>query len=583
MSTVVLVNCKASKHHPLRTPKLENLGLAYLAATLRERNISTDIHDYNISPSAPEQPSGSVADDTLLVGFSVSHFNLQETMRCIRSLRRDGFWCHIVLGGYLPTFLYQEMFRDFNGFDSIIRGEGEYTLLELVECVKDSHDWRGINGLVCRNGHRVIVNPPRSLISDLDELPFPARDTLEELFNSGNPVASVSPSRGCYMNCSFCSIAAFYGMSVGKKWRGRSPERIVDEIEIVLNSGPFEEHKADYIWFCVDEFVGPKVNGKAHAERIAEVILKRGLRPRLEADCRADQVSFPLFSLLKQAGLRRVYLGVESFVQSVLDGFRKGSTVESNVSALRVLGQLGIDYSIGIIMFGPETTFEEFQKNHEVLTRIGYHHLTSPLARLKVFRGTPLEQELVERNDPAIEYKSGVPDLKKPEALDYVYNYNFRDDRVAALWECLYDLDDQSEQIVSEIVNLRLEGLIDGVLFWCLVDVARDSLAGFIGRATDLVAGGHVTESKIALLRERHHDRITESLTEISRLRASAGTRSYRKEKEVIRLNDFEVLCELESNSRRCAEGHEREVVTKSYPLFFADKVRNRNHSCSSS
>jgi len=399
-----------------------------------------------------------------LVGVSVI---FQETipaaMGLIASLRQAGFDGHIVIGGHPPTFLYKELARDYGGgalgdgaardgmagdgavaggaagdgavaggaartFDSIALGEAEETFAELLRALDTGRDWHGLPGLVAAGDARRlgetagsgeagagVGNPgaegahaprprPRPLVADLDTLPFPARDTLPAFLarSPGPRVASVLRSRGCYGNCSFCDTRAFYAASPGAAWRVRSAGIVADEVEMLVR-----DHGVEAIRFWDDNFMGPGKRGREAAEDLAHELVRRrrcGLpEVRFSFECRVTDVDPDLFRLLKEAGLHRLFLGVEAMNQRQLDFFNKKVSVEDNRRALAVLDDLGLDVIIGMIMFDPDTTMTELEANLGFLKESfgGWGQVRSKVARpwnrLEVYAGTPIEATLREQ------------------------------------------------------------------------------------------------------------------------------------------------------------------------------------------
>lgn len=372
----------------------ESLGIAYIASTLKREG-----HEVNLISSALEylSPRGMVRAiiqaEPELVGFSVMEIDARRTLAIVDALRHRGIQAHITLGGHFPTFNHTRILRGFDGVDSIVRGEGEYTLSELAQQLSDGGSLKDVRGLSYRDGPEIRVNPPRPLIQDLDALPFPDR-YLTELVLRAAPVMSMSASRGCYGNCSFCSIRSFYEDSPGPKWRTRSPEGIADEMEALVR-----RFGRQPIRFVDDQFVGPGKKGRSTAYRLGEEILSRNIGVQFTCSCRVDDIEEDLFGLLKEAGLKKVFIGVESGTERGLTTFNKRTTVAQNKKALATLDKVGIEYKIGFIFFDPYTTYEEVQQNLRFLSEIspfwqGKKGVLSITPSLIVHGGTPIHARL---------------------------------------------------------------------------------------------------------------------------------------------------------------------------------------------
>lgn len=269
---------------------------------------------------------------------------------------------HITCGGHFVTAGYQSILERFPNLDSVVRGEGEYTLLELAQKILNEEEWRQVPGLAFKHEGKICLSQARELIENLDELPFPARDFLDRKIAKGEQIDTIYiySSRGCYGVCNYCSIKAFYG----PVWRGRSAENIVDEIEY-LN----KKYNPKKFMFTDDNFMGSGKKGKTRVLEIAREIIRRNLNIKIIISCRVNDVDPKVFSLLIKAGLVEVYMGVESFSQSELDYFNKNVRTEDIYRAIEFLQNKKIFISAGFIMFTPYTKLEDITDNIKFLKK----------------------------------------------------------------------------------------------------------------------------------------------------------------------------------------------------------------------
>ncbi len=375
----------------------EYAGMGYLAAVLRENGYRVEILDADLAGYGIEETVDAVLSrKAMVVGFTLLQVAATACIDVIKQLRSSGMRSHITIGGHFPSFTVGEVFKECEGIDSIVIGEGEYTLLELVGALKQDEDWKQIDGIVCVNDGKILINNPRPLIEDLDTLPFQSRDTLAEVIRRGGPAAIIT-SRGCYGNCAFCSVNAFYKKSPGPSWRGRSPEDVGDELEWVV-----KKWGADIFVFNDDNFFGPGKRGKERAYQIGEEILKRGLKIYFAIPAAVNDVDMDLFRFLKKAGLRSVFLGIESMNQSDLKFLNKHTTVAQNEEAIRRLEELGIFYQIGFILFYPHSTLKQVKYNityiRDYILKNDYCGTQVFTGDLRIFHGTPLEKLLEGEN-----------------------------------------------------------------------------------------------------------------------------------------------------------------------------------------
>lgn len=432
----------------------DRLGVGYLAATLRQAGFTVSVlHCPALRLDAQAAAEAILRQRPALVGISAlfSETDMVGMVQVARAVWEHAPGLHLTVGGHPPSLTAGEVLTHFPEIDSVIRAEGEHTLLELASRLKQGRAWQDVAGMSCRLNGGVIHNPLRPLIDDLDQLPFPARDVLDLIPADQATVAMISSSRGCFGRCTFCSIRAFYSQAPGRLWRARSAENVVAEIETLRRRWPISS-----IQFVDDNFTGTGQRGRQRAYALAEALIRRKLRLRFSIESRADGVDETLFAALQRAGLATVFLGIESGTQRALDFFNKGTTVETNRRAIDVLRRLGIKCVAGFIPFDPYTTPAELLQNLRFLEETGLDQDldTYPrfLNRLQVYPGCPVQKTLSER------------DLLEPVHDDrlrgYVnsYRFPFVDPRTAALFEALSAAgysEDGRFLISSDFLHLR--------------------------------------------------------------------------------------------------------------------------------
>jgi anaerobic magnesium-protoporphyrin IX monomethyl ester cyclase len=241
-----------------------------------------------------------------------------------------------VTGGQHFTATSQESLEAYPEIDIIVRGEGEQTLAELVENARRPSDLTQISGISFRYGGRIFHNPPRPLIENLDELPYPGYHFVKDVVYKYHfaamagldaPYALIEGSRGCAHACTFCTQWRHWH----RRWRVKSPKRIADEMEFC-----YRNYGSRFIWLTDDNLGSGDRIGK-----IADEILQRGMGDDLmwfvQARCDDIARNEKFLPKLRRSGLRWVLLGVENPNQSILDGFRKGITKEDSKKAIELL------------------------------------------------------------------------------------------------------------------------------------------------------------------------------------------------------------------------------------------------------
>jgi radical SAM superfamily enzyme YgiQ (UPF0313 family) len=378
-------NKKANDYPPL--------GLGYLAAVLEHNHHQVQILDFSLDPqsSLDSDVQHVNAFNPHLVGItamtSVYHSALETATLLKAYLGRP-----IVLGGPHATMCPERILTESPVIDYVVRGEGEETILELVEALGGDRDLGSVNGLTYRRRGEIVSNPDRELIADLDALPFPARHLFD--LNryglrtpEGRPMATVLSSRGCPYNCCYC----FKGI-VGRTYRQRSPENIIAELRHII-----AEYGIRDFYFIDDLFT---IDSR-RLQAITEGLIAQRLNIRWQCLGRVDRVSADILRQMYAAGCRRIHYGIESGNQEILRRINKGIKLEQVREAVRWAKEAGIQAK-GYFMLGlPGDTEETMQQTLDLAVELDLEEamfsLTTP------FPGTRLWDELVKKR-PETEY-----------------------------------------------------------------------------------------------------------------------------------------------------------------------------------
>jgi anaerobic magnesium-protoporphyrin IX monomethyl ester cyclase len=368
-----------------------NLGIGYIASVLRSRGYQVRLFDFKQDRS--QILEAALAQPPLLVGFSlIFQFYVHRFHELAAYLRDNGVTCHFTMGGHFPSLSYRAALDLVPEVDSIVRFEGELTALGLADRLSTHQNWRDVQGIAYRDGKEPVTTALRTLLHDLDELPYPDRSAAVPTTMLGRVAVPIVASRGCVRTCSFCSIHTFYRTAPGKVVRTRRPAEVVREMREL-----YESDGATIFLFQDDDFplFGPVWQRWAR-EFISE-LHKNDLPGRViwKINCRADVIEPELFATMKKAGLYLVYMGLESGSDEGLDTLHKQITVEQNLRAVRVLKELKLMFEFGFMMFDPSSTLESIRQNLDFLRAIvGDGSAAAVFCRMIPYDGTPIKDAL---------------------------------------------------------------------------------------------------------------------------------------------------------------------------------------------
>ena len=368
-----------------------NLGMGYLAAVLQRRGFTVELIEVRDDPA--EIAARLTDRQPHIVGFSlIFQAFLPQFRQLARRLRDAGITSHFTIGGHFASLCHDELLAHFPEIDSVVRYEGEETLLVLLERLKSGKDFRDIAGIAYADeGGRVVATEARPLIADLDTLPFPYRPNEADRIG-GFPTLPLLASRGCVRRCSFCSIHTFYRTAPGKVVRVRKPAKLIEEM-LELE----RYHQVRVFLFQDDDFPLWAAVGRRWAAELAERLHESGLADRTiwKVSCRAEYVTSDMFAMLRDAGLFLVYMGIESGVEAGLEVLKKEMTVAQNIAAVDTLKQLGIAFRYGFMLFDPSSTFVSVRENIGFLRRIaGDGSAAATFSRMLPYGGTPIREQL---------------------------------------------------------------------------------------------------------------------------------------------------------------------------------------------
>ncbi|MDI6798845.1 MAG: radical SAM protein [Candidatus Aenigmarchaeota archaeon] len=336
------------------------LGLASLAAVLESNGIDVQIIDAAVEELSADECAGkALSASPDLVGITAMTPTYPQALKVARLIKSQKN-IPICIGGFHATFLPEETLAT-GVFDYLVRGEGEFTFLDLCKSLQENKDVKSIAGLSYYKNKKVKNNVSREFILDLNTLPRPAYHLLDfDKYQSKAPPGFVRKkpwltmvtSRGCPFSCKFCSSSVFWG----KCWRGFSPERVVTDVELVL-----DRYDLKSLFFVDDNFTF----FKRRVEKICSLIKEKSLEFEFTCNCRVDQVDLDLLSKMYSAGCWRIGFGIEAGTQEVLDWYEKGFSLDEAKSAIEACKKVGISPICYFIIGAPVETEKTIERTIE--------------------------------------------------------------------------------------------------------------------------------------------------------------------------------------------------------------------------
>lgn len=363
-----------------------NLGLASIAANTKHEVFVADLTlKYKNVKKALLKAIKKTKPK--IIGLSAMSFQYKTALSIARFLRNNFPDKKIILGGYHATTAYKDIGgEDWKYLDFLVRGEGESSFNELLNYLETNKgNLRDIMGISYKNNNKVIHNKNRAN-EDLASLKIPKRDVRlwKGYHFFGNRLETVETSRGCLMNCKFCSIRKMYG----KTFRKYKLERVIKDLIDVKKRGVKSV-------FFVDDNITLDIE---RVKELCRLIIKNKLN---NISYSAQVSSFgiakdrSLSKLMSNAGFDFVFLGIENISDKNLRYLEKGSVLENSKKAIRYLHDNNIAILGGFVLGNPDDKLEDIKKNFEFANENKLEDIMPQI--LTPYPGTEIRKELLRK------------------------------------------------------------------------------------------------------------------------------------------------------------------------------------------
>lgn len=338
---LVFPDYKGGHFGALRPPA----GLGYIAETLKANSIEYDVLDMAAGASQADLDSKISAFRPDLIGISMMTFMYKRSYEIIRYIKQSHPSADIIAGGPHISTVREKVLEECPELDCGAVLEGEQTILELCRGENPS----SITGLIYRKNGEIIFNGERAFSEDLDIIPSPGFDKFPLDKYVTEEIGIVS-SRGCPHGCIYCPVKA----AIGKKWRRRSAESIVSELQYWYDRGYRQFSMLD------DNFTFDR-------QRVVDIcaMIKAGNLKDIELNCnngvRADKVDYELLKLMKEAGFAYLAFGVEGGNDKILKNINKGIKMEAIEQAIKDALALGYKVTLFFIVGSPGETMDDIR------------------------------------------------------------------------------------------------------------------------------------------------------------------------------------------------------------------------------
>lgn len=395
------------------------LNLGYIAAALREAGHEIKMVDFNVL-DRKKLPAIISKFKPELIGLTALTSSMHNAKKIISQIKQIDKRIITVLGGVHASALPIKTMEEIEDLDYLVFGEGELTIVELLEHLDKKKDMQEVKGIVFRKARRIIKNKPRELIEDLNLLPFPVRDLIpfhlyakhhvtRGFSRKEKKIIEIMTSRGCPNKCIFCAGHINYGFRV----RFRSYDNIVKEINECIG-----RYGINHISIEDDTFT----LNKELVRRLCIFFKNENLT--WNCNTRVNAVDYDLLKIMSESGCKKITFGIESGNNEILKKIKKAITIEQAIKAVKDAKRAKIRYVECDFMIGShiDETLETVNDTTKLIYKLMPDFLS--LAIMCPFPGTEvydlmIKNKLIDK-EPDWSQFTLFGNLRRYERLNYL-------------------------------------------------------------------------------------------------------------------------------------------------------------------
>jgi len=470
MDITIIPWCLNDVKKEVQIDRIIPLGVLSISSFLKSNKHNVTILDYNlpeyVNDSIEEFADKLITNRSQVYGFSVASGVLHTSLYLAEKVKNKVKDTHIIFGGPHATINHEKLLEYFDFIDIVVRSEGEFTFLDLVNALEKGSDLKNVKGITYRENNSIIVNESREYILNMDDLMIPDY--------SGYPIKAMLDSflpleigRGCPYSCSYCSTSVFWG----RHYRVKSVEKVINEITELR-----KKYKINRFYFRHDQLI----KNTEWIYSFCDEIITKKISIKWQCSARIDTINHELVKRMKQAGCIGIEIGLESGSPKTLNAIKKSYSNKGVYEKLKMINDEDINTILFFMIGFPIEENEDINltlslilKASNVLNKNGFVQLRA----LIPFPGTKIvkeNKELLEFCDRRIseknrlQYTSTLIEIAKKDSELFPEFYYLKNKNNITIDELLF-----LESFITRIVqffNLNFTHSFKWLINYCNFD-----------------------------------------------------------------------------------------------------------------